>query len=138
VGKKTPNPSAAGPPTVARVRTSLGPAVAAWDAFLDPMRGRTIEWKRYRPQDPWSVRVYEGKRTVLWLVPEKGVLRVAVILGEKAVARGLAGRLSQKLRADLQNAARYPEGRAVRYRMKSAARVRDVERLVDLKVGRSG
>jgi hypothetical protein len=123
---------------VARVRKSLGPAVAAWDAFLDPVRRRTIEWKRYRAQDPWSVRVYEGKRTVLWLVPEKGVLRVAVILGEKAVARGLAGRLSQKLRGELRNATRYPEGRAVRYRMKSAARVRDVERLVDLKVGRSG
>jgi len=111
--------------------------VAAWDALLDPARRRTIDWKRYRPQDPWSARVHEGKRTVLWLVPEKGVLRVAVILGEKAVALGLAGRPSRKLRSELQDAPRYPEGRVLRYRMKSAARVRDVERLIDLKLGRA-
>jgi hypothetical protein len=125
-----------GPPTDAQVRRALGPAVAAWDALLDPARKRTREWKRYRPKDPWSLRVNEGKRTVLWLVPEKGVLRVAVIVGGKAVAAGLAGLLSQKLKADLRNAPVYPEGRVVRMRMKSAARVRDVECLVDLKLGR--
>ena len=125
------------PPSDARVRRTLGPAVAAWDALLDPARKRTTEWKRYGPKQPWSVRVNEGKRTVLWLVPERGVLRVAVILGEKAVARGLAGPLSRRLHRELEEATVYPEGRAVRYRMKSAARVRDVEKLVDLKMGRA-
>jgi hypothetical protein len=115
----------------------LGPAVAAWDALLDPARKRTTEWKRYSPKAPWSLRVNEGKRTVLWLAPEKGQLRVAVILGEKAVAKGLAGPLSRRLKDELRDATRYPEGRAVRYRMRSAARAPDVERLVDLKVGRS-
>jgi hypothetical protein len=61
-----------GPPTDAEVRRLLGPAVAAWDALLDPARKRTWEWKRYSRKDPWSVRVNEGKRTVLWLVPEFG------------------------------------------------------------------
>ena len=79
----------------------------------------------------------EGKRTVLWLVPEEGVLRVAVVLGGKAVAAGLAGPLSKRLKSDLRDAPVYPEGRAVRLRMKSAARVGDVERLIDLKMARS-
>ena len=131
-------PGEDGPPTDAGVRRLLGPAVAAWDALLDPARERTTEWKRYGRKAPWSLRVNEGKRTVFWLAPEKGQLRVAVILGEKAVAKGLAGPLSRRLKGDLRDATRYPEGRAVRYRMRSAARVPDVERLVDLKVGRSG
>ena len=84
------------PPTVARVRRALGPAAPAWDALLDPERQRSTEWKRYGKKHPWSLRVNEGQRTVLWLVPEEGVLRVAVILGEKAVAKGLAGSLSQR------------------------------------------
>jgi hypothetical protein len=125
------------PPSRTEVRRALGPAAAAWDALLGPARTRTIEWKRYRPQDRWSARVNEGKRTVLWLVPEEGRLRVAVILGEKAVARGLAGSLSRRLKRELREAPAYPEGRVVRLRMKSAARVRDVERLIDLKVGRA-
>ena len=62
---------------------------------------------------------------------------MAVILGEKAVARGLAGPFSQKLKRELRDATAYPEGRAVRYRMKSAARVRDVEKLIDLKMARA-
>jgi hypothetical protein len=128
---------AASPPSDAQVRRSLGPAVAAWDAFLDPARKRTREWKAYGKNDPWSVRVNEGKRTVLWLVPQEGVLRIAVIVGEKAVARGLAGPLSQRLKRELRKAPAYPEGRVIRFRMKSGARVRDVERLIDLKVGRS-
>lgn len=70
-------------------------------------------------------------------MPEVGWLRVAVILGEKAVAQGLAGSLSQKLKRELREATAYPEGRAVRYRMKSAARARDVEKLIDLKLGRT-
>ena len=130
-------PAGDAPPSEVRVRRLLGQAVVAWDAFLDPARKRTSEWKRYRPQDPWSLRVYEGQRTVLWLVPEAGLLRVAVILGEKAVAAGLAGSLPQKLKDELRKATPYPEGRLVRYRMRTAARVRDVERLVDLKVGRA-
>ena len=125
-----------GPPSDARVRRVLGPALPAWDALLDPARERTTEWKRYGKKHPWSLRVFEGKRTVLWLVPEEGVLRVAVIVGEKAVAKGLAGPLSRRLKRELREAPAYPEGRVVRFRMKSAARVRDVERLVGLKLGR--
>lgn len=124
------------PPTDAQVRRALGPARAAWDALLAPERKRTTEWKRYGQKAPWSQRVNEGKRTVFWLGLETGVLRVAVILGEKAVARGLDEPISQKLKRELRDAKAYPEGRVVRFRMKSAARVRDVERLVDLKVGR--
>jgi hypothetical protein len=52
------------------------------------------------------------------------------------VAKGLAGPLSQRLKGELRKATVYPEGRVVRYRLRSAARVRDVERLVDLKLGR--
>ena len=91
---------------------------------------------RYGKKGTWSLRVNEGQRTVLWLGPEEGLLRVAVMLGEKAVARGLAGPLSQRLKRELREAEVYPEGRALRFRMRSAARVRDIERLVDLKVGR--
>jgi hypothetical protein len=135
--KKTARaPEAESPPPMSRMRRDLGPAVRALDALLDPERERTIEWKRYGAKQPWSLRVNEGKRTVLWLVPEEGWLRVGVVLGEKAVARGLAGPLSQRLKRELREAQKYPEGRALRYRMKSAARVPDVERLIDLKLGR--
>lgn len=131
-------PRKAGPPSPVDVKRMLGPAFAAWEALLDPARGRTTQWKRYRPEDPWSLRVFEGKRTVLWIRPVEGELRATVIVGPKAVAAGLAGRLSEKLKKALRNAPAYPEGRVVRFRMKGAARVRDVERLIDLKEGRPG
>jgi hypothetical protein len=130
-------PGADRPPSRALVRRRLGPAAAAWDALLDPALKRTTEWKRYRPTDPWSLRVFERKRTVLWLTPVDGLLRAAVIVGEKAVARALAGPLPGRLERELREAPTYPEGRVVRFRMRTAARVRDIERLIDLKVGRA-
>ena len=35
-----PKPKTDGPPSDAQVRRALGPARAAWDALLDPGRGR--------------------------------------------------------------------------------------------------
>jgi hypothetical protein len=133
----SPPRKADGPPSPADVKRMLGPAFAAWEAILDPARGRTTEWKRYGVKHPWSLRVFEGKRTVLWVRPAEGELHATVIVGKKAVAAGLAGQLSERLKKALRDAPAYPEGRAIRFRLKSATRVRDVERLIDLKEGRA-
>ncbi len=124
------------PPSPAQIRRSLGAAFAAWEALLDPSLGRTMEWKRYSKNAPWALRVNEGKKTVFWVRPTKGELHVTLIVGEKKVQTGLAGRLPGRLKDDLRKAPKYPEGRAVRLRMRTAARVADVERLVSLKLGR--
>lgn len=127
---------AGGPPSDARVRRLLGPALPAWQALLEGGQGRHREWKRYGARADWVLRVYEGKRTILWARPVPGELRATVILGARAVAAGLAGPLPERLKKRLRAAPAYPEGRAVRFRLRSAAGVRDVERLVALKLGR--
>lgn len=132
--KTTPVPEK--PPTTKDVSRTLGPAFAAWQALLDPSLGRTTEWKRYGKKNPWVLRIFEGKKTIFWLYPVKGELQVTLIVGEKKVKAGLAGALPKRLKDDLRRATSYPEGRAVRLRMRTAARAGDVERLVDLKLGR--
>jgi hypothetical protein len=127
---------AGGPPSDARVRRLLGPALPAWRALIEGGEGRHHEWKRYGARADWVLRVHEGKRTILWARPVPGELRATVIVGGKAVAAGLAGPLPERLKKRLRAAPAYPEGRAVRFRLRSAAGVGDVERLVTLKLGR--
>jgi hypothetical protein len=124
------------PPSDARVRRLLGSALPAWKALLQGGEARHHEWKRYGARADWVLRVYEGKRTVLWARPIPGALRATVIVGERAVAAGLAGGLPERLKKRLRASPAYPEGRAVRFRLRSAAGVGDVERLVALKLGR--
>jgi len=126
------------PPSDAQVRRLLGPALPAWEALLATEGNRRREWKRYSPKADWVIRLHQGKRTVLWARPVAGKLHVTVIVGEKAVAAGLAGALPQRLKTRLRSAKVYPEGRAVRLGLRSAAGVADVERLVALKLGRQG
>jgi len=81
------------------------------------------------------MRVHDGKRTLLWLHPTAGELRVTLILGGKAVAAGLAGALPERLKSRLRAAPVYPEGRAIRLGLRSARGVPDVERFLALKLG---
>jgi hypothetical protein len=124
------------PPSDAQVRRLLGPALPAWKALLEGGEDRRHEWKRYGARADWVLRVCEGKRTVLWARPIPSALRATVIVGERAVAAGLAGGLPERLKKRLRASPAYPEGRAVRFRLRSAAGVGDVERLVALKLGR--
>jgi Protein of unknown function (DUF3788) len=124
------------PPSDVQLRRLLGPALPAWDALVQGGEARHHEWKRYGARTDWVLRVYEGKRTVLWARPVPGALHATVIVGAKAVVAGLAGGLPERLKKRLRASPAYPEGRAVRFRLRSAAGVGDVERLVALKLGR--
>jgi Protein of unknown function (DUF3788) len=114
------------------VRRLLGPARPAWDALLGNEKRRR-EWKRYGAKYDWVVRVHDGKRTLLWLRPAAGELRVTLVLGGKVAAAGLASALPERLKARLRAAPVYPEGRAIRLGLRSARGVPDVERLLALK-----
>lgn len=135
-GRAAAVPAPGRPPSDARVHRLLGSARPAWEALVGGGAKRGREWKRYGARSDWVVRVREGRRTVLWLRPAPGELRATVILGEKTVAAGLASALPERLKARLRAAPVYPEGRAIRLRLRSAAGARDVERLLALKLAR--
>lgn len=96
--------------------------------------GAAWEWRRYNESSPWVVRVTEGDRTLFYVTPKRGHLEVTVVLGKRAVAAALAGRVGKRHHASIREAKPYVEGRPVRVLVRSRADVQGVEELVAVKL----
>jgi len=129
--------AAARKPTEKQLATALGPAKAVWDALLTELGqlGMTgQEWKSYSTKAGWSLRLFRGKRTILWLAPCPRAIRAAVILGDRAVEAAREARLPKRVLRLIDTATRYPEGTAVRIEFKSAREIGSVTRLAAIKL----
>lgn len=119
----------------------LGDAREAFRALTERGRDTTCEWTYDVKRSEWSARIRKGERTLFYVRPAEGCCNVAVLLGERAVAAALSGRVSKRLHEAIRSATRYPEGRAVRMVVKSESGARGVEELVAVKLdpeGRAG
>ena len=125
-------------PTDAQLAAALGPAKAVWDSLLTELAERLgvtgQEWKSYSAKAGWSLRLMRRKRTIVWLGPCRGVIRVAFVLGDKAVQAAREAKLPKRVLKLIDAATRYPEGTAVRIEFKSAREIRTVTRLAEIKL----
>lgn len=130
----------AAPPSEEALASALGTAAPRWNRLRQDVE------KEWGPLDAgwsfggkaygWSLRLRNGKRTLLHLIPGKGGFTAALALGEAAFrAAGEAG-LPAKVLGLLAEAKKYPEGRAVRMEVGSAGDAAAVRRLVALKAAR--
>lgn len=122
------------PPTDDELVALLGPAHGALEALVTRASGRTFEWRKYTKASPWVLRVSQGKKPVMYVLPEAGALKATVLLGPRAAAAALAGRVSRTLHAAIRAARVYPEGRPVTVRVTRASDIAHVEELVAVKL----
>jgi hypothetical protein len=125
-------------PSEAELSEALGPAKEPWDALVARLAEdhgvRDQEWKSYSPKAGWSLRLARKKRTIVWLAPCPGAMRVAILLGDRALAAARQAKLPKRLRKALDEAVRYPEGTAARIDVRSARDVPGLARLAEIKL----
>lgn len=124
-------------PTDKQLAAALGPAKAVWDQLLAKLAefGATgQEWKSYSPKAGWSLRLKRKERTIVWLGPCPGIVRVAFILGDRAVETAREAKLPARVTKALAAATRYPEGTALRIETKSARDVATIIKLAEIKL----
>jgi len=125
-------------PTDADLVKALGSAKPVWDRLLADLAarfdGKNREWKCYSAKAGWSLRLLRGKRTILWMAPCEGCFRVAFALGERAVTAAHESGLPAWLLRTIDEAEKYPEGRAVRLHIKSPKDLTAVEKLAAVKI----
>ena len=112
----------------------LGRSHAAFQALAHGRAGTTCDWKRYTKKGPWVLKVSEGERTLFYLVPQSNQFEVTVVLGQRATAAALAGRVRPELHATIRSARPYAEGRPVRVLVTSKKDLAGVEELVAVKL----
>lgn len=132
----------ASPPDDTRTLAVLGPAAPRWTRLTAELAHRfaptTQAWAWSGSKHGWTLRIAQRKRPVAYLTPLDGAFRVSLALGEEAVTAALASDLPLDVRAAIQAAPMFPEGRAVRILVESDEACAHAVALAGLRMRREG
>ena len=125
------------PPTDSELRAVLGSADVWWSGIVrvveDAASPLDAEWKPSKTEFGRICLLQHKKRTLLYLTPEKGKVRVAIVLGERAYGLALASSLPAAIKKMFSEARPYAEGRGIRFAVSSSSDVSTVKKLVGIK-----
>jgi Protein of unknown function (DUF3788) len=134
-------PSTAGrtnPPDDATLEQALSTTKKLWDAIvahLDSLpNGLVREWKFYGKKHGWQMKVTDGKRAVLYLIPHDGSFRAALALNDQAAAALRSQKIPPSLVREITTAKAYPEGRPARVNVTRRSDLTVVKKLLALKL----
>ena len=135
--QSTPAKKAAKPPADAELKAFLGKAGAAWSAIVRMVEEKFSpldqEWKPSKLAFGRLCLLRHKKRTLLYLIPDKGQVVVAVVLGERAFELAMASSLPAAIKKMFSEAKPYAEGRGIRFPVSSMIGVPVVAKLVEIK-----
>lgn len=94
----------------------------------------SLEWKFYGKNSGWTMKMLNGKRNVMFLIPREGYFRLAFTFGEKAFAEVMASSVPQTVKDELAGAVKYAEGRGVQLPVNTLDDLFAAKTLVDIKI----
>jgi hypothetical protein len=126
------------PPRDADLARVLGRAKRGWDELAahiaEAAPEAKAEWKHYGKRSGW-VFVVRGKRhNLMYMIAHEKHFVASFAFGGKAVQAALQSDLPAAIIEMIRQSPKYPEGRAVRVAVKSAADVKVVQRLLAIKL----
>lgn len=125
-------------PDDASLGQALGRAKRHWDALAahvaEVSPEAKAEWKFYGSRNGW-VFVVRGKRhALMYMIPHEEHFTASFAYKGKATQAALQSDLPAKIIEMIRSAPKYPEGRAVRMAVKSAADLKVAKRLLAIKL----
>ena len=125
------------PPKDADLARVLGRTKKQWDDIAEAAAAlpeAKPEWKHYGKKSGW-VFVIRGKRTnLMYMIPHDKYFGASFAFGEKAMQAALESDLPAAIIEMVRAAKKYPEGRAVRLQVKSAAEAKAAKKLLAIKI----
>ena len=130
-------PTKVKPPTGAELRATLGSADVLWSGIIRAVEGTAsplgTEWRPSKTEFSRVCLLQHKNRTLLYLTPEKGMVRVAIVLGERAYGLAMASALPAAIKRMFSESRPYAEGRGIRFAVSSPSDVSTVKMLVEIK-----
>lgn len=125
-------------PTNAQVLEAIGPRLPQWHALVRHVREQypvQEDFKfMYGKNYGWALRFRIKGKLLISLYPAQGGFTTQVILGSDAVEKAQRMQLSENVQQAIERAHPYPEGRWLFISVESEQDLRDVQRLVALRV----
>jgi hypothetical protein len=92
------------------------------------------EWNYPGEKYGWSFRIKDKKRAIVYLLPRENYFRVAFVFGHKATDTIMNSQVSNTIKAELEAARVYAEGRGISIEVKNDDLINDIKQLVDIKI----
>jgi hypothetical protein len=125
-------------PTSRELAAALGKAHKSWElllAHLSAQPGIVVAWKFYGAKLGWQLKAAQGKRAVLYLVPNEGAFVAAMALRPAALELARSS-LPAALVREIDAARPGPEGHPARVRVTTAKDLGVVKQLLAIKLSR--
>ncbi|TKG95119.1 DUF3788 domain-containing protein [Puteibacter caeruleilacunae] len=125
-------------PNESQMQTTLGDTYELYQEIRSFIKKTskefTPEWKHYGKSSGWLLKLYSGKRNVLFVLPCDGYLKTSFIFGVKAVDAVMNSTIPDKHKTALNNARKYAEGRGLQIEVQSWEDVDTVKELIKIKL----
>jgi hypothetical protein len=116
----------------------LGRAGGLWERLRELLEadfGPLAEkWSFSKTTHRWTLQLKRKQRAVVYLAPQPGHFLASFALGEKACAAAKDSRLPASVLGIIDSAPRYPEGRGVRFDVRTGGDVAKVAMVAAIKM----
>lgn len=125
-------------PDMGKLKEALGETFDIWTTFVDFTYANDTnskeEWNFSSEKFGWSFRIKDKKRVLLYLLPRENFFKVAFVFGQKATEQILASDISEDIKAELNAAKVYAEGRGIRIEVRDKSMMEDIRKLIKIKI----
>ena len=120
------------------LKKALGKTIELWDEIKAYIYKNypeaTEEWAYPGKSFGWNFRVRDKKRVLVYFMPCDGFFIVSFVFGEKATQEALGSSISKEIKSIIKSAKVYAEGRGFRIDLANKKIVKDIKRLIDIKL----
>lgn len=92
------------------------------------------EWAFPGKSFGWNYRIKDSKRVIIYMMPGEKLFRVSIVFGSKATENAMISKISKDIKDLISSAKVNAEGRGFRIDVKNKKTVKDIKRLVDIKL----
>ena len=106
-----------------------------YEYLVDRYEDIRPEWKHYGKKMGWQLKLFKGKRNIMFVVPFERSFIVYFSFGDKAVQQVIESNLPDEIKNELQNAKKYIEGRGINLSItKDCENVDNIIKLIEIKL----
>ena len=124
-------------PNDERLQTVLGATCRFWQNLVDYVRSvypKVIEEWNFSKSAGWNLRLKDNKRAIIYLLPRADFFQIALVFGQKATNEVMKSHVSIGIKAELEAAKAYAEGRGIRLDVKDEEIIDDIKELINIKI----
>ncbi len=120
-----------------RIQAALGRTAGTWRTLFEKIRAEhpdiTESWNYYNDGKSWLLKVVQKKKTMFWLLVEKGAFRITFYFATRLTEALLASEISAERKAAIKESAASGKLKGISIKFGPRNGIQDVLTLIDLK-----